>query len=96
MHGYVGADISAVMRESGEIKHWLKTSGQEQIFQLFIYNFSKIKASRFRFGNGIFTISPSAMLLFIYFNYTFVGESERAVREIFRKPELLPLIFIFS
>ena len=36
------------------------------------------------------------MLLFIYFNYKFVGESERAVREIFRKPELLPLIFIFS
>ena len=36
MHGYVGADISAVVREAGTIaiKRWLNTSGQEQISQL--------------------------------------------------------------
>ena len=51
MHGYVGADISAVMHESGEIKHWLKTSGQEQIFQLFIYNFFKISFWQWNFYN---------------------------------------------
>ena len=36
MHGYVGADISAVVREAGTIaiKRWLVTSGQEQISQL--------------------------------------------------------------
>ena len=37
MHGYVGADISAVVREAGTIaiKHWLNTtSSQEQISQL--------------------------------------------------------------
>ena len=36
MHAYVGADISAVVREAGTIaiKRWLNTSGQEQISQL--------------------------------------------------------------
>ena len=36
MHGYVGADISAVVREAGTIaiKRWLNTSSQEQISQL--------------------------------------------------------------
>ena len=36
MYGYVGADISAVVREAGTIaiKRWLNTSGQEQILQL--------------------------------------------------------------
>ena len=36
MHGYVGADISAVVREAGTIaiKRWLNASGQEQISQL--------------------------------------------------------------
>jgi AAA family ATPase len=35
MHGYVGADISAVVREAGTIaiKRWLNTSGQEQSSQ---------------------------------------------------------------
>lgn len=33
MHGYVGADISAVVREAGTIaiKRWLNVSGQEQL-----------------------------------------------------------------
>ena len=36
MHGYVGADISAVVREAGTIaiKVWLNASGQEQVSQL--------------------------------------------------------------
>ena len=35
MHGYVGADISAVVREAGTIaiKRWLNASGQEQTSQ---------------------------------------------------------------
>jgi AAA family ATPase len=62
MHGYVGADISAIVREAGTIaiKRWLNTPGQEQLSQL-SPTISSLKLKLQDIVSAMPLIRPSAM-----------------------------------